>query len=585
ADETELSRLFFLTAFQVRSLADHIIKKGPVESIYEIPLITGFDRSVAELMAPFINFTHTGHNDQYRRAFLNTLLSNFIISPGEADTTLAGPSFRLLTKYRFTAGRFSGGFTSDKDKGEKMFDFLSGNLAYSGTGVVRKIIAGDFSFRSGQGIHINTGIRTGLSLTSSGYMASRNEVKPYTSAGENNFFRGIAAQMAFGKAGMILFLSHNHSDATISANADSTVYTVTSLQQTGLHTTTSEIQKKDALAETAFGASLSYKFRSLTGGLTYSENRFSLPFLPDKSDPEKIHDFEGNTNRIFSAHYNALFNRLLLFGEIAAGNFSDIAMVQGITLRPSDRLTMNMLLRNYSTGYTAFHATCPGSSRTAGNEQGILGNFRFEAARYFFISAGCDITRYPWLKYRTSFPSTAKRMEIKLSYNPSENIAADLACNYRYAMLDENDSRGIAGIYETESQTLSARVRYRISENLSLLTRFDHRMVKPSGDRGMLFLQDIAASFRSVPVTIWFRYCLFSTDSWESRLYAYENDLLYSFSIPALSGRGSLCYLMVKWEFLRRAEMRIKYSVRSVMSSADSFDEKDELKMQVRMWF
>ncbi|MBN2861667.1 MAG: hypothetical protein JXN62_00805, partial [Bacteroidales bacterium] len=28
ADETELSRLFFLTAFQVRSLADHIIKKG-----------------------------------------------------------------------------------------------------------------------------------------------------------------------------------------------------------------------------------------------------------------------------------------------------------------------------------------------------------------------------------------------------------------------------------------------------------------------------------------------------------------------------------------------------------------------------
>ena len=327
SDETELSRLFFLTAFQIRSLADHITHKGPLESVYEIPLITGFDRAVAEIMAPFIDFSHTFQNDRNRMRCLHTLLANFMISPGENDTTLAGSSFRLLTKYKFTTGRFSGGFTSDKDKGEKMFDFISGNLAFTGSGMVRKIIAGDFSFRSGQGIHINTGIRTGLSLTSAGYMAVRNEIKPYTSAGENNFFRGVAAQMAYKKAGMIIFLSHNNLDATLTANDDSSQYTVTSFQETGIHSTSSELNKKDAVSETVLGASLTYRFRSLNGGITYSGSMFSLPLLPEKSDPEKVFDFDGKTNHILSAHYNSLLNRLLLSGEISVSNFEDIAKI------------------------------------------------------------------------------------------------------------------------------------------------------------------------------------------------------------------------------------------------------------------
>jgi len=31
------------------------------------------------------------------------------------------------------------------------------------------------------------------------------------------------------------------------------------------------------------------------------------------------------------------------------------------------------------------------------------------------------------------------------------------------------------------------------------------------------------------------RYCIYNTDDWDSRIYLYENDLLYSFSIPAFS--------------------------------------------------
>ncbi len=47
AEESELSRLFFLTDFQVKALADYIHSSGRIYSIYEIASIPGFDPDLA----------------------------------------------------------------------------------------------------------------------------------------------------------------------------------------------------------------------------------------------------------------------------------------------------------------------------------------------------------------------------------------------------------------------------------------------------------------------------------------------------------------------------------------------------------
>ena len=109
-----------------------------------------------------------------------------------------GSDWKILTKYKFTAGVFSGGFTTEKDPGEKYLsgnpplpDFFSAHLAYHGNGIIKRIIIGDYSARFGQGSNINTGIPRGISLVSPGYMSSSDEIKPYTSTEENKFFRGV----------------------------------------------------------------------------------------------------------------------------------------------------------------------------------------------------------------------------------------------------------------------------------------------------------------------------------------------------------------------------------------------------------
>jgi len=78
---------------------------------------------------------------------------------------------------------------------------------------------------------------------------------------------------------------------------------------------------------------------------------------------------------------------------------------------------------------------------------------------------------------------------------------------------------------------------------------------------------------------------MFKTDSWDSRIYAYENDLLYSFSIPALSGEGSRSYIMVKWDISDSAEIRIKYGITSLIDKELINENKDELKFQVKIVF
>jgi len=97
--------------------------------------------------------------------------------------------------------------------------------------------------------------------------------------------------------------------------------------------------------------------------------------------------------------------------------------------------------------------------------------------------------------------------------------------------------------------------------------------------------QDLAYRFAGIPVTLWTRFCIYNTDDWDSKIYLYENDLLYSFSIPALSGKGTRSYIMLKWDIGDLAELRVKYGLASLSGSGASQSQTDELKIQFSIRF
>lgn len=594
ADETEMSRLFFLSDFQIKSLAEYVHSSGTIYSVFEIANIPGFDRELTSMMIPFITLSAAQGVLPDTTLLRSTFLTNASIrSTGEKGEG-AGSQWKFLSKYRFRAGGFSGGLTAEKDPGEKFLtgtpprpDFFSAFLSWTGKGIVKKIVIGDFSARFGQGTNLNTGIRTGMSLTSAGYLQGGDEIRPYTSAGENNFFRGPAIQLQYKNAGASLFWSVNKIDASCETAGDSLQNYITAFTTTGIHDTPASLQKKDAVTETAWGASFSYNFKNLKTGILFSECRLSYPIGSRDNNLQDFFDFEGTETHVATVYYKALLGRMILYGEASEGSKKKMAFVQGMSFRPSDRLTLNMLYRYYDAGFTSFHGNGPFSSSSGSNLHGIFGNFTFEAAKHLFISAGTDIRHYPWLKYRCSAPSTAYSSDVRIKYLPSAKLLLELLCSSRFSMQDrqEEDRNGIINQEEIISRAIRGVIKYSPDENLHFTTRMDYRKVSPSGSTAILLLQDINFSFSSFPVSLWMRYCIFNTGSWDSRLYTYENDLVHSFSIPALYGRGSRSYIMAGWKISGNAETRIKFAVTSLLEDNTSCKETTDLRIQLRLWF
>lgn len=590
-DENELSRLFFLTDFQIKSINDYVRSTGKVYSVYEIANIPGFDRELAGMIVPFISLKIRPGRDYDTTGIRSFLLTNICLRQPAAGNPGPGSNVKMLTRYRINSNGFTAGFTSEKDAGEKFLtghppspDFLSAHLSWNGAGTISRIIIGDFSARFGLGTNLNTGPVTGLSLTASGYLSGRDEIKPYTSTDENRFFRGFAATLRLGDLSVSAYISHNRIDASPGSFNGLYYDHIESFYTSGLHNSRSSLLKKDAVAETGYGTDISLNLKKLRIGLLYTETRFSLPLISLSDDPLNLFDFTGSLNRTATFYYKYATGKIIVYGELSSCLNGKNAIVQGVSIKPDNRLILNILFRKYDPGYMAFHGKPPFSSSSAGNSEGVVAGFIFEAAKHVFISAGCDFRIHPWLKYRCSAPSISVNREIRIRYVPSETVSAEMLLSYRKSLTDINTVTGIEKQEDTESRSFRAVVRYSPVSRLTLTTRFDFRQVISSRSSGSLLYQDVCYRLGRIPLSLWFRYSVFRTDGWDSRIYAYENDLINSFSIPALSGEGSRSYIMIGLKALRATDIRIKYSFTETYT-AEGTNDSHEFRMQVRCWF
>lgn len=565
ADESELSRLFFLSDLQIKSLSEHIRSTGSVYSVYEIAAIPGFDRESAGILLPFISLEVPVEKTQ-GKPIRNQLMFNYITKFPSAGGESEGPPWKSMIKYRISKGHISGGFTAEKDPGEKIFpgerkipDFFSANLCWTGSGLVRKVIAGDFGLRFGMGTAINTGFRTGLSLTRPGRISGSDDLKPYTSTDENNYFRGVAVQLKKKGTGLTLFLSSNVIDATVDTAFDGSGRSISSFYKSGIHDTGSSLAKFNSVREISFGTHFSSVIRNLSVGVLFTSSNLSLPVKRQSDEVIDLYDFEGKENILLSAYYKAVSGRFLHFGEVSTEIKRRIAFIQGFSFRPSGRLSLNFVIRNYDPGFTSLHGRGLFSSSSGENIRGLYGNFEFEAARHLFVGGGCDLRYNPWIKYRCSAPSLTVARELRVRFLPGDNLTSEFLFTDRTSWLDVNTSQGVKKQVENRSRSAKVVMKYSLSGNMSMTTRVDLKIVDPGNSEGMMLLQDINYRFRSIPLTLWLGCRIHATGSWDSRIYAYENDLLHSISIPAFSGDGSRCYMMIRWSFRDILELRAKY--------------------------
>ncbi|MDM8001808.1 MAG: hypothetical protein QUS66_02700 [Bacteroidota bacterium] len=599
-DEKEISRLFFLTEFQVMVLADHVRKNGSVVTLYELALLPAFDRNTVLLMAPYVSLEPMAlkGGKSYSRSLVTLTLSSRFSGTGTGTEGV-----RSLLKMKHEQGSFSFGFTAENDPGESFSfktapgtDFLSGYIEYQGNGIIKRIIAGDYAVRAGEGILLSSSQWMGSWLSSPSFMSGRSTAAPYTSTEENSFFRGLSLTIGNMNAGAVLFASANKIDARILYDEDSSVIGVINLVSGGIHITKSQLEACNSLTETVAGIRLSACAEKVRGGLTAAATWFSLPFEPDMTQPENLHSFEGDRLFNVAADIRAGTGSVLFFAE-AGMSFSghpagtdrlnpgdSWAATAGLRAKPSGRVTFNSLIRHFAPGYHAFHSGAFKAGSGSGNETGLSASVHLEAARHLFITLAADHYRIPAPRYRSSSSSVGNRIELKGEYQPRDNISLRLTCTSSSREYDAAAESGAPSSETHTRQQLGLVFDISPSGTLRLTTRASASFITPSQENGYLLSQDFSYSFRAIPLKLWFRYALCSTGGWDSRLYAWENDLLSSFSIPALYGEMTRSFIMLSWKPADRVEVRVKYGFTDSANNPGG-GLRQEFKGQVRIGF
>lgn len=632
-DVDELHSLYVLNEIQINNFLSHREKFGKMLTIYELQTIPGFDDVTIRRLLPFVrvkpmfelrslklsNMIKDGNNDLFIR-YLTTLEDQkgfTAIAPEELaenpNRRYLGDKSRMYFRYRYTyQNNLSFGVTGEKDPGEeffsgtqkKGFDFYSAHLFYKGYGTVSKIALGDYETKFGQGLTMWSGLAFGKSAFVMNVKKSPVGVKPYTSVDENKFMRGAAVTLSEGNVHFTAF----YSNKKIDANRDGTIDTlgvedlqnVTSFQSSGFHRTLNEVVDKDAIDEQIIGGNLSYKKRKISIGLTGYEVKYGA-FLNRNLKPYNQFEFTGISNVVGGLDYSYVHQNMNVFGEISRSKSGGVATLNGMLIALDPKLSVSILHRYYQKEYQNLYNNAFGENSKSANENGLFVGAELKFSRKWMISGYLDKFRFPWLKFGVDAPSQGMDYLFQLTYKPTRKN--EFYLRYKTKQKERNSPRVEGGDIDytrflaTEvKHSFRLNAAYVVSPSVRLKSRMEwvnYQIGNEEDQNGFMFYQDIIYKKLESPITFALRYALMDIDSYSSRIYAYENDLLYTWSIPAYSETGSRFYIMAKWRFYRKMDLWVRYSLwdytyaKDISSGLSQIqgNKKSEVKLQLRVRF
>lgn len=657
ATAQDLSAIMLLNDAQISSLIQHIRRNGKLLSLYELQTINGWDMNTINMVRPFVTVRESqlgaraslkeilkqgGHevtlrstmNVESRRGFMdrrNFFGKDYTYPNGSALPDFGNPTvrdslrdngkvylgspFRVYTRYRFRYRQnISAGFTMEKDEGEEFFrgsqsqgfDFMSAHLFVRDIGRVKSIAIGDYSAQFGQGLTFWNGLAF-AAKSSFSLNVKRNAVglAPYTSVNENLFLRGGAATLEIARNLEITgFYSSKRIDANVTAQPtgsdtlDTNIQEVvfSSFQEDGFHRTANELRKKGSVGERIIGGHLRYRQRSWSIGATTARVEYEAT-LARNTQPYNQFDFQGRENTTMGVDWNVLYRNLTWFGEAARSANGGTAMNTGVLIALDKRVSMSLLFRDYGRDYHGLYSVAFAEGTNPWNERGVFTGIEIRPNRQWQVNAYIDRFRFPWLRYLTDAPSSGFDWLAQVNWRPSKKV--EIYARVRHQDRAKNtalDVRGIDSLVRAEQTNYRVNASAKVSSSVTLRTRvetIDYQRGSSPLSHGFLLYQDIVHRPLKSPVELTARFALFETDSYDARVYAFENDLIGVFSIPAYYGRGARWYGMVRLTPLRRVDVWIRYGAwiyrdQTVISSGlqeVNGNMRSDLKAQVRIMF
>ena len=624
ATREELAATYLLSERQLSSLATYRATLGDLLSIYELQAVPDFDLPTIRRLLPFV--TVAGAANLF--GALPTPTDNYLIvryeqileqqkgfsnatpdKKGNLPTRYLGNSAQWYARYRYSRPRaFSVGLTMEKDPGELIrwepsarrygADYVSFHMQVQNRGKWRNILLGDYQLQIGQGLIMSAGFVLGKSAeTVQTVRRPMLGARPYTSLTEYGYLRGGTATYALRPTlDLTVFAAYNRRDAN--TDSSGTMRIATSLQTSGFHRTTSEIDDQGSLLETNLGAHLLYhNRRQFQLGLTVLQTTFDT-FFRKRDQAYNQYEFTGRRNLVIGMHGGYIWRNWNVFGEIARSsgsvtNSGGVGIVGGTLVSLTKKLDLALVLRHYDRNFHSFYSNGFSEGTRTINESGVYAGLKYTLYRKLTLGGFIDYFSFPWLKYLVDQPSSGFDYLLQARYTPNRQTAFYTV--YHEEHKQKNLTIGkVKDVVGTTRRSVALNAEYTLTRGISLRSRAQwgsFAYAAQSLSRGFALVQDATFDYRRLSLSG--RVALFGTDDYDSRQYVYERDVLYAFSFPAYFNRGIRHYLLIQYRPSQHLDVWVRWArtdltnQQTVGSDLDqiSAPHKSEVKIQMRWKF
>ncbi|MFY7990872.1 MAG: hypothetical protein ACOVO3_09055, partial [Fluviicola sp.] len=261
------------------------------------------------------------------------------------------------------------------------------------------------------------------------------------------------------------------------------------------------------------------------------------------------------------------------------------------------RVSVSVVYRNYDKAYFSFYNNGFSEGSNTQNEKGLFAGTKVKLNSAWTVNSYVDFYSFPWLKFQVDAPSKGYEFLVQPTYRPNKELEVYGRFRVQLRQKNSRDSDGtITPIEDVLQRNYRINLSYKVSEGITIKSRVEYITIdRPSNtpEDGWMITQDVVYRPKSIPIDISIRYALFETDSYDTRIYTFENNALYVFSVPAYYYQGSRAYLLLRYSFLRHCDLWVRYGTflyadrTSLSSGAEEIkgNRKSDITVQLRISF
>jgi Helix-hairpin-helix motif len=580
AGVNELRQLRILTPIQIQNFISYRNLTGKLINIYELQAIPAWNIILIRKILPYITLSdvtavferlknrlsHGEHSILVRVSQILEKSKGYLLDSSTATNFYPGSPQKLLMRYKYQfKNLLQYGIVAEKDAGEQFFkgsqqqgfDFYSAHFFARNMGVIKSLALGDFTVNLGQGLTQWQNLAFKKSADVIAIKRESDVLRPYNATGEINFHRGAGITLLKKEWQATVFASYKKTDANLVTDTlPTTEDFISSLQTSGYHRTRTEAADKGVQQQLAYGGNISWQNKKWHIGINAVNYKFNLP-LQKGNEPYNLYALTGTSFGNYSIDYSYTYKNIHLFGEVASTAQFNKAFVNGLLISASSVVDMSFLYRNISPAYQSLYASAFTENVSPANEKGFYAGIAIHPGSSWRADAYIDIYQFPWLKFRIDAPSAGSDYLGQLTYTPNKQLeiytrfrASSKAINFNPDGVNQ-----LPPVIIQPRQNWRTQFSYKVNTVITLRTRAElvwFNTQAPQKEQGFLTYFDFLYKPQLKPLSAAMRLQYFETDGYNTRLYAYENDVLYSYSIPVFYDKGIRYYCNINYDVSRK---------------------------------